>query len=118
MKIAIRFLAVIAVIQAALIAFTWSGKTDLKSHSGSSTLLTFSQTDVDAILIEDKENEILITKKDDNGYFPMAFPPMGTKLKTYWKNWQDCNTAFQWPQANNRYPVSRWLKMNFPVIYN
>ena len=81
MKIAIRFLAVIAVIQVALIAFTWSGKTDLKSHSGSSTLLTFSQTDVDAILIEDKENKILITKKDDKWLLPDGFPADGNKVK-------------------------------------
>lgn len=80
MKKAIYILAVLAVLQTALIVTNWTGDAELQSHSQGSRLLSFETTAVDMLLIKDSENEIRLTKKEDKWLLKDGFPADGKKV--------------------------------------
>lgn len=74
MKTTIRILAVIALMQIALILTTWMNGPKLQSHTLGSQLLTFDRAALDSILIKDNEHELLLEKKNGKWLLADGFP--------------------------------------------
>lgn len=82
MKTTIRILALIALIQTALIAATWMGGPELQSHTQGSQLLNFKTAELDSLLIKDNANEVQLHKKDNKWLLADGFPADQKKVDT------------------------------------
>jgi len=80
MKTTIRILAVVALVQIALIMTTWIGGSKLQNHTRGSQLLDFKTTEVDTFLIKDAKNEVQLKKKDNKWLLADGFPANQKKV--------------------------------------
>jgi hypothetical protein len=70
----IKPLAILAVVQVALVFATWIGGTELKTQSHQSSLLSFEEKEIDRIVIKDQKNESILIKKNRKWQTQENFP--------------------------------------------
>jgi hypothetical protein len=106
MKTTIRILALIALVQTALIVTTWMGGSKLQSHTQGSQLLNFKTAELDSLLIKDNTNEVQLHKKDNKWLLADGFPADQKKVGTLLTKLS--NLQYSLPVATSAQALSRF----------
>ncbi len=76
----IKMLLALMVVQAGLIAVTWSTGTVLNTQDQGDALLSFNEGDIDSLLLQEGDKTLMLEKKSGQWQTPDAFPANQAKV--------------------------------------